>query len=268
MGGWIAEGLLFVLAGHIGQTCRQLRELSEGYHPPIDVSTGSTACFLAGHDASNHQFVVPCDPGFSESCSQCVAIPNIEDGSDLCLLGACAYQLGCPSSAQSQGQSVDQDRLARTGFSGYDVQPPTERDFYCVNDGKVANLQREQHGDSWCVRTCRPWTGQAAIARGARECTGRSSSSNATRLVATQGNSFTCAGGNVSGKVYTPAMVRPHTLTADGTVLPSWHRLRDAIAPCRCVPRFHRVRTPAMCRSQPSEATGQGFRGFEDTCQG
>ncbi len=61
---------------------------------------------------------------------------------------ACAHHLGLGAAPDKQAQRVDQDRLARAGLAGQDVEAGGEVHAQGVDNSEILQLERTQHGDS------------------------------------------------------------------------------------------------------------------------
>ena len=62
------------------------------------------------------------------------------------LLGALTHQPALGAHAQSEAQSVQQDRLPGTGLSGQHAEPRVEPEFQPVDQHDIANGEALQHG--------------------------------------------------------------------------------------------------------------------------
>ena len=70
---------------------------------------------------------------------------GLEDRLDRRGLLAGADEVGGGAAADEQPDGADEDRLARPGFAGQDVQARLELELEPVDDGEVADGQEAQH---------------------------------------------------------------------------------------------------------------------------
>ena len=69
-----------------------------------------------------------------------VIFAQIEPCRDLALRGTAAHQLCPPAPSQHETQRIQQDRLARAGFTGQYVQPRLNIQFKPVNDQDISDI--------------------------------------------------------------------------------------------------------------------------------
>ena len=69
---------------------------------------------------------------------------QVEFGDHLALRRALTDQLGPSPPAQHKAQTVQKDRLARTGFAGQHIQPGLKIQLKMIDDQQIADIQRAQ----------------------------------------------------------------------------------------------------------------------------
>ena len=74
-----------------------------------------------------------------------MVLGQIEPRGHLALIGPLADQIGTPAPAQHKTQRIQQDRLARAGFTGQHVQTRLERKLQPVDDQHVRDIKPAQH---------------------------------------------------------------------------------------------------------------------------
>jgi hypothetical protein len=62
-----------------------------------------------------------------------------------------ADEIGRSLLAEQQGESVDEDGLARPGFAGQEVQARAEFHHHVIDDSVVFDAKLEQHGATWLL---------------------------------------------------------------------------------------------------------------------
>jgi len=70
---------------------------------------------------------------------------KLEDGGDLSLIGIVTHQGAVAAGAQRQRQSIEEDRLAGTGFAGENAEPGLKSDVELIDQDDVANGESDEH---------------------------------------------------------------------------------------------------------------------------
>jgi hypothetical protein len=143
VGGGIGERHAVVLRGDIAQVRRQACQLGGGAQAAVEIGARAPGRL---HHAPHHQLAVAGDAGRVEDGRQAVVPAHLEQCFDLGLLGAGTHHLRAGSPAQDQPQGADDDRLARTGLAGDDVEAGLELELERVHQDEALHPQQRKHG--------------------------------------------------------------------------------------------------------------------------
>ena len=138
----IQQAVIIVLTVQLDQMIRELAQHFARTAPIIDPRR--LAPVLRVHPAQ-HQFVATRQPGLFEDHMGGMAARQIEFRDNLATFGPCPHQFCATAPAQHKAQGIQQDRLARAGFTGQHIQPGLKIQLQPVDDQHVPNFQRPQH---------------------------------------------------------------------------------------------------------------------------
>ncbi len=148
MGGGAQEGLVGVLAVDVHEAFAhggQERGRGDG---AVQVDAASARL---RHPAAHDEFVaLDLHSRFFEQAARrrpARRVGQREDRFDDGLFGVGAHEVAPRACSQREGQSVEDDGLARSRLSREDVQAGAEGDLQIVDDGEVRYSQQTQHGE-------------------------------------------------------------------------------------------------------------------------
>ena len=141
----IDQRAVVVLAVDLDQRAAELAHHLDADRLIVDESAGAAIRQL---DAAQDQFVIRGDVVVLQQRTRRMLGRDLEHGNDLTLLDALAHQALVAAAAQRQGETVEQDRLAGTGFAGKDREALGEIDVEPVDQHDIANGQTGEHGSA------------------------------------------------------------------------------------------------------------------------
>jgi hypothetical protein len=124
----------------VGQGAQHL-----GRHAAV-IGPGAAAAVGGGDAAQDQGAILGRNPGLGQHGMGGVKGGQVEFGCHLALIGASADKVRPCAPAQHEAQRIQQDRLARPGFAGQHVQTRLQGQRQAVDDQKIADIQRAQHG--------------------------------------------------------------------------------------------------------------------------
>jgi hypothetical protein len=139
----IGERDALVLRGDVGELGREGRELARGAEATVEVGTRPARRL---DDAANHQVPVAGDAAGFERGEHTVRPAHVEQGLDLGLVRARAHLLGVGAAAEHQRERADDDRFARAGLAGEDVEAAIERKLEGVHQDEILDPEGDEHG--------------------------------------------------------------------------------------------------------------------------
>ncbi len=131
-----------MLRGDVGELGREGRELPRGAEPAVEVGARAARRL---DDPANHQVAVAGDAAGFERGEDAVGSAHVEERLDLGLVGAGPHLLGVGAAAEHQRERADDDRFARPGLAGEDVEAAIERELEGVHQDEVLDPEGDEH---------------------------------------------------------------------------------------------------------------------------
>ena len=143
MGGGIDQRAVVVLAVDLDQRLAELLHHLHAHRLVVDEGAGAPVAEL---HAAQDQLVLGGDVVGGQHGVRRVVAGDVEGGDHLALPLALAHQGLVAAGAQSQGEGVEQDRLAGAGLAGEHGKPRGEIDVEPVDQDDVADRKSGKHG--------------------------------------------------------------------------------------------------------------------------
>ncbi len=149
--GRVDQRLVRVLPVQIGDLPSVFGQFTDGREPAVHVRAAPP---VARHDPREHDLVIAVD----------------EPALDPRFGGTVAHEGGVGAASEEQHERIDQQRLARPGFTGDGGHPRTEADHHLGDDAQVLDPQFAQHGVTAAISGpgARTWLSGSGGSRAAR----------------------------------------------------------------------------------------------------
>ena len=139
------QGLMLVLAVDRHQRFAEGLQLGQRRQRTVDVDPVPAG---AGDDALDQQLPLTFETGLRQLRHQLRLPLQGEQRLHRRLLGTAADQIGAGAVAEQQAKGIDDDRLAGPGLAGQDVEAPGKLDLQLIDNGKIADLQFDEHKET------------------------------------------------------------------------------------------------------------------------